>query len=92
MSDIVALKASDIVYVHVNDAPAGIAVDDQVDNRRLLPGDSGVIDLNSFFDSVRATGYNGPVCVEPFLDSLADLEDDAARLTVVGESLKKFVP
>ena len=31
------MKNEDIVAVHLNDAPAGVPVDRQVDNRRELP-------------------------------------------------------
>jgi len=34
------------VVVHVNDAPAGIARDEQIDTVRTLPMETGVIDLN----------------------------------------------
>lgn len=92
LEDILALSPKDVVYVHVNDAPSGVALDEQVDNRRLLPGESGVINLVGFFDSLKTIGYTGPVCVEPFKDSLGDLPSDVDRLRVVCESLKKFVP
>ena len=37
IDEILRLSNKDIVHVHVNDAPAGIPVDKQVDNRRKLP-------------------------------------------------------
>lgn len=86
-ADLLALTEQDVVYVHTNDAPAGIAVDDQLDHRRELPKATGVIDLHTFFDSLRKIGYAGPVVVEPFLESLKELPSDEDRLRKVGDSL-----
>ncbi len=88
-ADILALNEQDVVYVHTNDAPAGIAVDDQLDHKRELPKATGVIDLDTFFGSLRKIGYQGPVVVEPFLASLKELPSDEDRLRKVGESLKQ---
>jgi len=80
------LSDADVVYVHINDAPAGIAVDQQIDAVRALPGETGVIDLTGFLQALRDISYRGPVTPEPFsarLNALAP--DDAARET--GEAL-----
>ncbi len=82
-----ALKPEQVVYVHVNDAPQGIAVDVQVDSVRALPGETGVIDIRSFLQALAAIGYDGPVVPEPFKKALADLPSDEARLHVVGAAL-----
>lgn len=87
--DIRALRPEQVVYVHVNDAPVGIAVDDQVDNVRDLVGVTGVIDLAGFLGALREIGYDGPVVCEPFKKELADLPDDAARLRAVGEAMDR---
>jgi sugar phosphate isomerase/epimerase len=71
-ADLARLTARDIVAVHVNDAPAGIARDDQVDNVRALPLETGVIDLAGFMSRLRALGYDGPVTPEPFSQRLND--------------------
>lgn len=55
-----------IVYVHVNDAPAGIPRDEQIDNVRCLPGETGVIDLVGMMQVLREKGCEAPVTVEPF--------------------------
>src|ERR1700733_8120886 len=55
-----ALSASQVVYVHVNDAPRGSTVERQLDGVRLLPGGSGVIDLTGFLGAPEAIGYDGP--------------------------------
>lgn len=80
IADIQALHADDVVYVHVNDAPTGVAVEAQIDQVRRLPGATGVIDLVGFLKAVAALGYDGPVTPEPFEKRLAELPAaDASR-------------
>jgi sugar phosphate isomerase/epimerase len=67
------LTNDDVVVVHVNDAPAGIAPDEQVDTVRTLPMETGVIDLVGFMRALRKMGYDGPVMPEPFSQRLNDL-------------------
>ena len=81
VSDIEQLDKNEVVYVHLNDAPTGISVLDQVDNKRELPG-TGVIDLKGFFGALRKIGYDGPVTVEPFNQPLRDMKrEDAVKAT-----------
>jgi sugar phosphate isomerase/epimerase len=68
--------------VHVNDARAGRGPDEQVDNERALPGDTGVIDMKAFLGAVRQAGYDGPVAAEPFMPELSALSADAAAARV----------
>lgn len=84
------LEAKDVVYVHVNDAPAGIDRDAQVDNVRSLPASTGVIDSKGFMHALKKIGYDGPVTAEPFSRELADLPTDDDRLHVVGDSMRKL--
>jgi sugar phosphate isomerase/epimerase len=82
VEDLRALTPEQVVYVHVNDAPAGVAVDEQVDNVRMLPGATGVIDITSFLQVLSQIGYDGPVTVEPFSEALNALPaEDAVRVT-----------
>jgi sugar phosphate isomerase/epimerase len=67
------LTNDDVVVVHVNDAPAGIAPDEQVDTVRTLPMETGVIDLVGFMRALRKMGYDGPAMPEPFSQRLNDL-------------------
>jgi sugar phosphate isomerase/epimerase len=67
------LTNDDVVVVHVNDAPAGIAPDEQIDTVRTLPMETGVIDLVGFMRALRKMGYDGPVMPEPFSQRLNDL-------------------
>ncbi len=79
--DLRRLAAKQVVYVHVNDAPKGVAVDEQLDNVRCLPAETGVIDIGSFLRILREIGYDGPVTPEPFRKDLATLPtDEAAKL------------
>ncbi len=74
------LSVHHIVYVHINDAPKGVPVDQQVDNVRCLPLETGVIDLAGFLSAIKSTGYDGPVVPEPFKDELYALASDEDRL------------
>ena len=60
------LDNDDVVNVHVNDAPAGIPADEQIDNERCLPGETGALDIARFLGVLDAMGYDGPVTAEPF--------------------------
>ena len=66
LEEIRALRAEQVVYVHVNDAPAGIDVDQQMDLVRDLPGATGVLDIVGFLHALRDIGYDGPVTPAPF--------------------------
>jgi sugar phosphate isomerase/epimerase len=85
LDDVRQLTAADVVYVHLNDAPAGVDVLDQVDNVRCLPGESGVIPNGALLKALHEIGYDGPVTVEPFNQALRDIAAndplEAARVT-----------
>lgn len=78
MSELRSLEAGDVVAVDLNDAPQGIARDEQIDNRRELPGATGVIDLKSFLGALVDMGYDGPIRAEPFNRVLNDMDDRPA--------------
>lgn len=90
VEDIRRLSAAQVVYVHVNDAPAGVAVEQQLDGVRCLPGETGVIDIAGFLQSLKEIGYNGPVTPEPFKKELKELPNDAVRLRTVGAAMEKI--
>jgi sugar phosphate isomerase/epimerase len=73
LADIERLTNEDIVVVHVNDAPAGIPWDEQIDTVRALPMETGVIDLAGFMRALQDLGYDGPVMPEPFNQRVVDL-------------------
>jgi sugar phosphate isomerase/epimerase len=78
LSDLRSLAADDVVHVHVNDAPAGVDVGDQVDNVRALPSETGVIDLVGFLKVLEEIGYEGPVTPEPFSKRVRELPAEEA--------------
>ena len=87
-ADLEALTPSQIVHVHINDAPDKPR-DAQIDGERLLPGE-GVIDLGEFLGALTKIGYDGPVAVETFGKTLPALGfDEASRLTM--ESIKRVM-
>lgn len=82
------LKREQVIYVHINDAPAGVTIEEQIDNIRCLPGETGVIDLAGFLQALEEIGYEGPVTSEPFSKKLRAMSViDAVKLA--GESLDK---
>ncbi|MBI2193799.1 MAG: sugar phosphate isomerase/epimerase [Planctomycetes bacterium] len=70
IGEILRLEGRQIVVVHVNDAPAGIPADEQVDSVRALPATTGVIDIRGFLKALGLIGFDGPVVVEPFNQAL----------------------
>jgi sugar phosphate isomerase/epimerase len=80
--DLDRITEQDVVTVHVNDAPAGVARDEQIDTVRRLPMETGVIDLPGFMHKLDEMGYDGPVTPEPFSERINAIEDplEAAHL------------
>lgn len=76
--DIRTLKGSDVVAVDLNDAPAGIPRERQMDNQRELPLATGVIPVKEFLSALKQIGYDGPVRAEPFNKALNELDNDQA--------------
>jgi sugar phosphate isomerase/epimerase len=58
---------------------------DQIDNVRCLPGDTGVIPNGALLKTLHGIGYDGPVTVEPFSQTLREIAAsdplEAARIT-----------
>lgn len=71
--DLRGLTRDQLVHIHVDDAPAGVPREQLVDNRRKLPGTTGVIDLDGFMQALADAGYDGPVTAEPFDDEIRAL-------------------
>ena len=82
------LADEQVVYVHINDAPAGVPLEEQIDNVRCLPGETGVIDLVGFLQALNKIGYTGPVTPEPFSQKLQTLPEEE-RLVAAGQALLK---
>jgi sugar phosphate isomerase/epimerase len=88
VEELLTLSNKDIVHVHVNDAPAGVPVDQQADNRRALPLTTGVIDMKGFINALVRIGYDGPVECEPFDQQLRQMDAEAA-LQKTSDALKR---
>ncbi len=92
VDDLDAITAQDIVVVHVNDAPAGVPRDEQVDNVRCLPMETGVIDLPAFVRKLEAMGYDGPLTPEPFnarINAIA-AQDPLRAARIVSEHMDRM--
>ena len=82
LDDMKKLSKEDVVYVHINDAPAGIEIDDQTDTVRALPGETGVIPLPEILRILKDIGYAGPITPEPFSKKLDGMAPEKAAQTV----------
>jgi sugar phosphate isomerase/epimerase len=89
-ADILTLKGRDVIAVDLNDAPAGIPKDQQVDNRRELPCATGVIDVGAFLTALNQIGYDGPVRAEPFNEAVNKMGRDEACKTAAAALRKAF--
>jgi sugar phosphate isomerase/epimerase len=77
-AELLSLSSRDVVACDLNDAPAGIVVDEQRDSVRELPCATGVIDLKTFLGTLLKIGYDGPVRAEPFRADLRKLPNEEA--------------
>ncbi len=82
VADLRKLKNEDVVAVDLNDAPAGIPLAEQQDNRRELPLATGVIPVRGFLEALVGFGYDGPVRAEPFNGPLNQLDNEPAAAAV----------
>jgi sugar phosphate isomerase/epimerase len=84
------LTNKDVVACDLNDAPAGLEIDQQIDNRRELPSATGVIDMKSFLGVLVEIGYDGPIRSEPFNAKLNAMEDDEACAATAAAMKRAF--
>lgn len=73
-TDLLTLRAEDILIVDANDGVVGRSRERQRDGERALPAATGVIDAASFFAALSAMGYDGPVVAEPLESGVAALD------------------
>ncbi len=88
--DIEKINANSIMLVDLNDAPLGVAKQQQRDNQRELPVATGVIDTKAFLNALQKIGYAGPVRAEPFNQVLRDMEDEATCQATINSLKKAF--
>jgi sugar phosphate isomerase/epimerase len=86
--DVLALTNKDVVSVDLDDAPAGIPIEQQQDQRRELPAATGVIDLATFLNCLNKIGFDGPVRAEPFNEALRKLPREEA-VAATSHAMKK---
>jgi sugar phosphate isomerase/epimerase len=88
--DLLTLGNEDVVTVDLNDAPAGIPRDKQMDLSRELPAATGVIPVKEFLDALRKIGYDGPVHAEPFNAALRAMPREEAVAATAAAMKKAF--
>jgi sugar phosphate isomerase/epimerase len=89
-ADLLSLRNEDVVACDLNDAPAGVPVEEQIDGRRELPAATGVIDLRTFLGALVKIGYDGPVRAEPFNQKLNAMENEPAVAATAAAMKKAF--
>jgi len=90
VDDLLTLSGREVIQCHLNDAPAGVPVDQQVDSRRALPCSTGVIDMKGFLGAMVKIGFDGPLVCEPFMPELRTKPAEET-LGVVAKSMKRAV-
>jgi len=76
--DLLTLRGADVLTVDLNDAPAGLSLDQYQDDHRELPAGTGVIPVKQFLDALAEIGYDGPIQAEPFNAALRAMPLDQA--------------
>ncbi len=89
-ADLLSLENRDVVACDLNDAPRGVPVDEQLDNRRELPAATGIIDPKTFLGALVKIGYDGPVRAEPFNGRLNAMENEPAVAATAAALRKAF--
>lgn len=87
-TDLLALRPAEVVAADLNDAPAGVAKEQQQDGRRELPAATGVLPVAGFLQALVAIGFDGPIRAEPFNKPLNDLDNDAACAATIAAMRK----
>ena len=74
-----------VVMAHINDAPKGRTIAEQLDQERELPGATGVLRVSEFMKGLENLNYDGPVSVEPFNAALKAMTfEDAVKAAKAG--------
>lgn len=89
-SDLLTLRNEEVIAVDLNDAPAGLSLDKQIDSSRELPVATGVIPVKSFLDALRKIGFDGPIHAEPFNAALRALPREEAVARTAAAMKKAF--
>lgn len=90
VDDLRSLRASDIISIDLNDAPAGRDRDEQKDLERELPLATGVIPLAEFLRTLNELGCDAPARCEPFNAALRAMPPEQALATTAAAMKKAF--
>jgi sugar phosphate isomerase/epimerase len=89
-ADVLSLKGGDVISADISDAPEGIPIDQLIDQRRELPGATGVINLAAFLNALNRIGFDGPVRAEPFNEALRKMPREEAVAATIRAMKKAF--
>lgn len=87
-AELKTLRNEDIVSIDLNDAPAGVPADQQIDSKRELPLETGVLDVKTFLNALNGLGCDAPARCEPFNAALRALPPEQA-LAKVADAMKR---
>ena len=87
-AELKTLRNEDIVSIDLNDAPAGVPADQQIDSKRELPLATGVLDVKTFLNTLNGLGCDAPARCEPFNAALRALPPEQA-LAKVADAMKR---
>ncbi|MFN0101187.1 MAG: sugar phosphate isomerase/epimerase family protein [Bryobacteraceae bacterium] len=89
-AELATLKNSEIICIDLNDAPAGVPVDQQIDSKREIPLATGVIDTAGFLNTLQGLGCDAPVRCEPFNAALRAKPKEEILATVADSMRRAF--
>lgn len=90
VADLKTLANKDVVSIDLNDAPAGLPLDKQIDSSRELPCATGVIDVAGFLNTLNSIGCDAPARCEPFNAPLRQMPPDQALNATITAMKKAF--
>lgn len=82
------LTSQEIICIDLNDAPAGVQVDQQIDSKREIPLSTGVIDTAGFLNTLHGLGCDAPVRCEPFNAALRAKSTEEI-LAIVADAMQR---
>lgn len=88
LAELATVRNEEIVCLDLNDAPAGVALDQQIDSKREIPLATGVIDMRGFLNTLHKIGCDAPARCEPFNAALRAKPREEI-LGVVAESMRR---
>lgn len=88
LADLATVRNEEVVCLDLNDAPAGVAIDQQIDSKREIPLATGVIDLRGFLNALHKLGCDAPARCEPFNAALRAKPREEI-LGVVADSMRR---